>query len=64
MTNPGMVRLICPNLKCRTILCAPGHARGKMVRCSACGCKVRIPEQNKPAAPAPAPADQAEPTAS
>jgi len=54
-----MVRLICPNLKCRTILCAPPNARGKMVRCSACGMKVRVPAAGAAPAPAaPATADE------
>jgi hypothetical protein len=38
-----MIRLICPNLKCRSILTAPASARGKAVRCGKCAMKVRVP---------------------
>ena len=38
-----VVRLICPNLKCKAILAVPQAARGKTVRCHACGNRVRIP---------------------
>jgi hypothetical protein len=44
-----MIRLICPNLKCRAVLSVPGSARGKSVKCSQCGVKVQIPSS----APAP-----------
>ena len=43
-----VIRLICPNLTCRTILSVPGMARGKDVRCRACGAKVRIPMPKPP----------------
>ena len=43
----GSIRVICPNLKCRAILSAPAHARGKFVRCRICGMKVRIPSTAK-----------------
>ena len=39
-----VIRLICPNLTCRTILSVPAAARGKDVRCRACGSKLRIPQ--------------------
>ncbi len=39
-----VIRLICPNLTCRTILSVPAAARGKDVRCRACGTKLRIPQ--------------------
>ena len=57
-----VIRLICPNLLCRTILSVPSGARGKDVRCRACGAKVRIPAPGgkpAPAKPAPAPAADA-----
>ena len=38
-----VVRMVCPNLKCRAILTAPVAARGKVVRCRQCGTKVNIP---------------------
>lgn len=43
-----VVRLICPNLLCRTILSVPVKARGKDVRCRACGTRVHIPEKPRP----------------
>jgi hypothetical protein len=52
-----VVRLICPNLKCRAILCAPARVRGKTVRCRQCGMRVKVPLPA--AAPAPAPAAEA-----
>lgn len=39
-----VVRMICPNLKCRTLLSVPSEARGKTVRCRQCGARVRIPD--------------------
>jgi len=50
-----VIRLICPNLTCRTILSVPAGARGKDVRCRACGAKVRIP---MPKAPKPGVAEE------
>ncbi len=48
----SVVRLICPNLKCRKILSVPETARGKKVRCRGCGMRVQIPEKAvAPAAP-------------
>lgn len=41
--SADVVRLMCPNLKCRAVLSVPGHARGKTVRCRQCGARVRIP---------------------
>ena len=40
----SMVRLICPNLSCRSILAVPISARGKMVRCRSCGMRVTVPK--------------------
>ncbi|MEM0914401.1 MAG: hypothetical protein AAGK09_07300 [Planctomycetota bacterium] len=37
------VRMICPNLLCRAVLAAPANARGKKVRCRACGMRVQVP---------------------
>jgi hypothetical protein len=65
--SDGIVRLMCPNLKCRTILAVPGSARGRVVRCAACGGSVRIPSAPAPsspvATPPPAAAGQAPPPA-
>jgi len=41
--SSSVVRLICPNLKCRKILSVPESARGKKVRCRGCGMRVQIP---------------------
>jgi len=37
------VTLICPNLKCRTILQVPDKARGKKVKCGRCGRNFVVP---------------------
>jgi hypothetical protein len=50
----SVVRLICPNLKCRKILSVPDSARGKKVRCRGCGMRVQIPlKESVPVAPTP-----------
>jgi len=41
------VTLICPNLKCRTILQVPDSVRGKKVRCGKCGKNLLVPEAHK-----------------
>lgn len=41
-----MLRMMCPNLTCRKVLCVPEGARGKTVRCKACGTNIRVPESN------------------
>lgn len=43
MSNPS-VRMICPNLRCRSILSVPPVARGKTVRCRQCGMRIHVPE--------------------
>jgi len=43
--KPGVIRMMCPNLNCRTVLGVPQEARGKMVRCRACGTSIRVPDQ-------------------
>lgn len=42
--STSVVRLICPNLRCRSVLAVPGTARGRMVRCRKCGSRVQVPE--------------------
>jgi hypothetical protein len=37
------VTLICPNLKCRTILQVPEKARGRKVKCGRCGRNFVVP---------------------
>lgn len=39
----SVIRLICPNLRCRTILAVPGSSRGRMVRCRNCSARVQVP---------------------
>lgn len=41
--SAAMVRMICPNLRCRAILAVPVGLRGKQVRCRCCGSKVNVP---------------------
>lgn len=54
MTN--IIRLICPNLKCRKILTVPASTRGKTVRCRMCGMRIQVPNQARvPAASSAAP---------
>lgn len=53
----GSVRMICPNLKCRSILSVPAVARGKTVRCRSCGMRIRVP------APPPEPLPETEASA-
>ncbi|QQE11778.1 hypothetical protein JD969_20235 [Planctomycetota bacterium] len=49
----SVIKLVCPNLQCRKILSVPTHARGKNVRCRACGIRVTVPGKKKsmPVAP-------------
>jgi hypothetical protein len=39
----SVVRVMCPNLRCRSILAVPNEARGKMVRCRNCGMNIMVP---------------------
>jgi hypothetical protein len=49
----NVVRLMCPNLRCRAILAVPGEARGRLVRCKNCGANIKIPDKGggEPAKP-------------
>lgn len=40
------IRLICPNLRCRTVLSVPPTARGQTVRCRNCGMRVQVPSSS------------------
>ena len=44
----AIIRMMCPNLKCRRILSVPAAARGRTVRCRGCGVNVRVPEAVQP----------------
>jgi len=48
------IRMICPNLKCRSILSVPPAARGKTVRCRQCSMRIQVPADTSPKKPAPA----------
>ena len=37
------ITILCPNLRCRTVLTVPDGVRGKKVRCSHCGTAFLIP---------------------
>lgn len=42
-----MVMMLCPNLKCRKVLCVPGACRGKQVRCQYCKLAFEVPVAKK-----------------
>lgn len=46
--SQSIIRIMCPNLRCRAVLAVPNEARGRLVRCKNCGSNIRIP--TKPAA--------------
>ncbi len=51
----NVIRVMCPNLRCRSILAVPSDARGRLVRCKSCGTNIKIPAKAEPkieAAPA------------
>ncbi|MDX2114886.1 MAG: hypothetical protein SFZ24_04590 [Planctomycetota bacterium] len=39
----NVIRVMCPNLRCRAILAVPAGARGRLVRCRACATNIKIP---------------------
>jgi LSD1 subclass zinc finger protein len=54
-TTPAKnLRIMCPNLKCRSILVVPETARGKNVKCSNCTTLFKIPATAPTPSPAPA----------
>lgn len=40
----NVIRIMCPNLMCRSILAVPATARGRIVRCKGCATNIRIPQ--------------------
>ncbi len=63
VTAGNLIRIMCPNLSCQRVLAVPVSARGKVVRCRACGINIKIPMGKPlPAAPPPPPDDDARPT--
>ena len=61
VTEETVIRIMCPNLVCLSVLSVPERARGKLVRCGGCGVNIRIP-QGKANNPTTAPTDAVEPT--
>ncbi len=45
------VTILCPNLRCRTVLLVPEKVRGKKVRCSQCATAFLVPAQQSKAEP-------------
>lgn len=45
MNPENVVRIMCPNLKCRAVLGVPAEARGRLVRCRNCGGKIMVPKK-------------------
>ncbi len=56
-----VIRIMCPNLRCRSILGVPPEARGRMVRCRHCGTNIKIPTKTEGAAAPPPDADAGDP---
>ncbi len=50
------IRVMCPNLRCRSILNIPVSVRGKIVRCARCGFRVKVPLPQESDAPESQPA--------
>jgi DNA-directed RNA polymerase subunit RPC12/RpoP len=44
MADTSVIRLVCPNLKCRAILSVGESHRGKSVKCKYCGSRLTVPE--------------------
>lgn len=42
----SVIRMMCPNLRCRRILAVPPSARGKTVRCGRCGTSAEVPNES------------------
>jgi ribosomal protein S27E len=62
MTQPNVIRIMCPNLSCQRILAVPSHARGRLVRCKSCATTIRIPvAKDKKPVPDPAASEDAPP---
>ena len=51
VSDPNVIRIMCPNLGCQRVLAVPDHARGKLVRCRSCGTNIRIPATRGTPAP-------------
>ena len=53
MSAENLIRIMCPNLSCQRVLAVPTAARGKVVRCRACGMNIRIPAGKAQPSPQP-----------
>ena len=51
------IRLMCPNLRCRSLLAVPTTARGKNVRCRVCGTRIQVPLKTGDKKPVPTTAE-------
>jgi LSD1 subclass zinc finger protein len=56
-----LITVICPHLRCRTVLQVPETARGQKVRCSRCGKNFIVPAPKEAGASKPAAPNEPEP---
>jgi DNA-directed RNA polymerase subunit RPC12/RpoP len=54
MSADNVIRMMCPNLKCRATLSVPAEARGRLIRCRSCGSTIQVPQKAPAKAKAPA----------
>lgn len=47
MSIDNVIRLMCPNLKCKSVLSVPREARGRLIRCRSCGSTIQVPQKPK-----------------
>lgn len=43
LMSENVIRIMCPNLRCKAVLAVPIEARGRMVRCRACSVNIKVP---------------------
>ncbi len=43
--SENVIRIMCPNLRCKAVLAVPSDARGRMVRCRACSANIKVPQK-------------------
>ncbi len=60
MATGSVVRIMCPNLRCRAVLAVPPEARGRLVRCRNCGMNIKIPTKAEPVKAEPVPEEGTE----
>jgi len=41
--SDNVIRIMCPNLRCKAVLAVPSDARGRMVRCRTCAANIKVP---------------------